>query len=199
MPGKAHPHSLDNCRMEFARWIDSEANREEGGEHVNVGAWVFGCGRHGEHVGCGDMWSSMWFLMCFGLVHDILFVIQADQFGQVYVKGIYMTWLWDSWVFFNEKLTKGPLVGFSCSQVTSRFFWSWIHRRNLTVSPWDIAQMYPTSHVGSRWTKNSSNNEFTFVSIIIVFSIPCLKIDFGDMCWLQSMKLFFYYQYLDIV
>eukprot|EP00434_Breviolum_minutum_P010870 symbB.v1.2.009583.t1/scaffold611.1/size181545/6 len=28
--GKAHPHSLDNCRMEFARWIDSEANREEG-------------------------------------------------------------------------------------------------------------------------------------------------------------------------
>lgn len=50
MPGKAHPHSLDNCRMEFARWIDSEANREEGGEHVNVGAWVFGC---------GVIWGSM--------------------------------------------------------------------------------------------------------------------------------------------
>ena len=53
--------------MEFARWIDSEANREEGGEHVNVG------------VGCGVMWGACWmwgyvkfrFLMCLGLVHEI--------------------------------------------------------------------------------------------------------------------------------
>ena len=36
LPGKAHPNSLDNCRMEFARWIDSEANREEGGEPCEV-------------------------------------------------------------------------------------------------------------------------------------------------------------------
>ena len=41
--------------MEFARWIDSEANREEGGEHVNVGAWVWGEDDMGKHVGCGDM------------------------------------------------------------------------------------------------------------------------------------------------
>lgn len=28
--GKAHPNSLDSCRAEFARWIDSEANRRPG-------------------------------------------------------------------------------------------------------------------------------------------------------------------------
>jgi len=44
-PGKAHPNSLDSCRAEFARWIDSEANRRPGrpvGRQGRVGgSWPF--------------------------------------------------------------------------------------------------------------------------------------------------------------